>query len=133
MSNEDCLQQGECFCNLDYLMVNLGRNEATTMRLVGIFLENYPLLTQRMHASLECGDYPVLRDVLHDIRSSCVLFSGQHCVDLARGFEDAVRRHLDQGDGFVSPDEWKATADSLADCMRGMAAEMTQFLADRQN
>ena len=58
MSNEDCLQQGECFCNLDYLMVNLGRNEATTMRLVGIFLENYPLLTQRMHASLECGESP---------------------------------------------------------------------------
>lgn len=103
------------------------------MRLVGIFLENYPLLTQRMHASLECGDYPVLRDVLHDIRSSCVLFSGQRCVDLARGFEDAVRRHLDRGDGFASPDEWKATADSLADCLRGMASEMTQFLADRQS
>ncbi len=132
MSNESCHQQEGGFCNLDYLMVNLGRNEATTMRLVGIFLENYPLLTQRMLVSLESGDYPVLRDVLHDIRSSCVLFSGQRCVDLARGFEDAVRRHLDQGDGLVNPDEWKTMADSLANCMRGMAAEMKQFLANRQ-
>ena len=102
------------------------------MRLVGIFLENYPLLTQRMLTSLEAGDYQLLRDALHDIRSSCVLFSGQRCVDLARGFEDAVRRHLDQGDGLVNPAEWKMMADSLASCMSGMAAEMTEFLAGRQ-
>ena len=131
MSNKGRRQQSESFCNLDYLMVTLGRNEATAMRLVAMFLENYPLLCQRMYAALEAGDPVALRNSLHDIRSGCVLFSGQCCVDLARGFEDSLRRHLDSGHALDGGEEWKTMADTLANCLHCMASEMRNFLAGK--
>ena len=131
MSNKGRHQQSESFCNLDYLMVTLGRNEATAMRLVAMFLENYPLLCQRMYAALEAGDPVALRNSLHDIRSGCVLFSGQCCVDLARGFEDSLRRHLDSGHALDGGEDWKTMADTLANCLHCMASEMRNFLAGK--
>ena len=50
---ERSAQQPEGFCNLDYLVVHLGRNETTAMHLVDLFLEHYPVLAQRMLAALE--------------------------------------------------------------------------------
>lgn len=132
MFNEGCHQQGDSYCNLDYLLVNLGRNEATAVRLVGIFLENYPVLSQRMRDALDSGDLIALRDALHDVRSSCVLFSGQRSVSLARNFEDAVRTVIAQGGAEEIPCEWAAMADSLSNYMRCMAEEMKVFLAERQ-
>lgn len=129
MSNKGRHQRSEGFCNLDYLMVTLGRNEATAMRLVAMFLENYPLLCQRMYAALEADDQVALRNAIHNIRSGCVLFSGQCCVDLARGFEDSLRRHLDNGHALDSREDWKAMADTLANCLHSMASEMRNFLA----
>ncbi|MFN4326648.1 MAG: Hpt domain-containing protein [Azonexus sp.] len=129
MSNKGRHTQSERFCNLDYLMVTLGRNEATAMRLVAMFLENYPLLCQRMYAALEADDAVALRNALHDIRSGCVLFSGQRCVDLARGFEDSLRRHLDHGHTLGSREDWRTMVDTLANCLHCMASEMRSFLA----
>lgn len=132
MSDKACQQQSSGFCNLDYLLVNLGRNEATAMRLVALFLQNYPVLSERMTLALEAEDHIALRDVLHDIRSSCVLFSGHHCVGLAKKFEDSVRDHLDNtGDGDARSG-WKTMADALLDCMHCMASELKAFLANRQ-
>ncbi len=131
MSDLGFKQQDGGFCNLDYLMVNLGRNEATTMRLVGLFLENYPALSERLNLALDVGDNVAILDALHNIRSSCVLFSGHRCVDLAKTFEESVRDHVE---GTPSSDivaEWKLMAESLTACMHCMASEMKVFLASR--
>lgn len=132
MSDHGFKQQTGGFCNLDYLMVNLGRNEATAMRLVGLFLENYPALSERLAQAVDAGDNVALLDALHDIRSSCVLFSGHRCVDLAKSFEESVRDHMERADCGEVGSDWKLLADSLAACMHCMASEMQAFLASRQ-
>ena len=66
--------KGNDFCSLEYLLVNLGRNQAAADRLIHIFIETSPALCQRLENAANQGDLPALRDVLHDIRSSCVLF-----------------------------------------------------------
>ncbi|MCG2577694.1 Hpt domain-containing protein [Dechloromonas sp. XY25] len=131
MSDLGFTQQDSGFCNLDYLMVNLGRNEATTMRLVGLFLENYPALSERLNLALEAGDSVALLDALHNIRSSCVLFSGHRCVDLAKAFEESVRDHMDKAPSSDVLSDWKLMAESLIACMHCMASEMKVFLAGR--
>lgn len=132
MSDLGFKQQNGSFCNLDYLMVNLGRNEATAVRLVGLFLENYPTLSERLSQAVEAGDSAALLDVLHDIRSSCVLFSGHRCVDLAKNFEESVRDHMEQAHSGDARGDWSVLAESLAACMHCMALEMKAFLASRQ-
>ena len=124
-------QQPEGFCNLDYLMVHLGRNEATAMHLVELFLQHYPVLVQRMFAALETGDDAALRDAVHEIRSNCVLFSGHRCVDLAKGFEDSIRQHLEQGDGVERQSDWSPMVEALSNCLHCMADEMRVFLANK--
>lgn len=132
MSDLGFKQQNGSFCNLDYLMVNLGRNEATAVRLVGLFLENYPTLSERLSQALKASDSAALLDALHDIRSSCVLFSGHRCVDLAKNFEESVRDHLEQAHPGDIPGDWNVLAESLVACMHCMASEMKAFLASRQ-
>lgn len=112
------------YCNLDYLLENLGRNEETAMRLVALFLENYPGLLERMMVALEAMDLAALRNALHDIRSSCVLFSGHHCVDLAKRFEDSVRMHPSRDDALRARDDWESMAGALSNCLNCMAGEM---------
>ena len=130
---ERSAQQPEGFCNLDYLVVHLGRNEATAMHLVDLFLEHYPVLAQRMLAALEADDYAGLRDAVHEIRSNCVLFSGHHCVDLAKGFEDSIRQHLEQGDGADTRSDWRPMVEALTNCLHCMANEMRTFKASQQD
>lgn len=120
ISNLQC----DSLCNLEYLLVNLGRNQATAERLIKLFLENHLVLIQRMEDALKAGDVSALKDALHDIRSSCVLFSGHQCVDLARGFEQAVHDEAGQGNGV----EWNSMAASLSQCMLRMAGELTSYL-----
>lgn len=112
------------YCNLDYLLQNLGRNEETAMRLVSLFLENYPGLLERMVHALGADDHAALRNALHDIRSSCVLFSDHHCVDIAKRFEDSVRMHPTRGDALHCNDDWTLMAEALCNCLNCMAAEM---------
>lgn len=112
------------YCNLDYLLQNLGRNEETARRLAGLFLENYPGLLERMMLALRAGDHPALKNALHDIRSSCVLFSGHHCVDLARRFEDSLREYASQADAMRAGDDWALMAEALSSCLNCMASEM---------
>lgn len=132
MSDLGFSQQNGSFCNLDYLMVNLGRNEATAMRLVGLFLENYPVLSERLSLALEAGDYAALLDALHDIRSSCVLFSGYRCVNLVKSFEESIRDHMERTNSGDIRGDWKVIAESLMACMHCMASEMSLFVAARQ-
>jgi hypothetical protein len=52
------------------------------------------------------------------------LFSGHQCVDLARGFEQAVHEGAGQGVGA----DWNSMAASLSQCMLCMAGELTSYL-----
>lgn len=115
------------YCNLDYLLQNLGRNEETAIRLVGLFLENYPGLLEQMMLALNTGDHAALRNALHDIRSSCVLFSGHHCVDIAKRFEDSVRKHATKGDAMLAEENWESMAEALGNCLNFMASEMKNY------
>lgn len=133
MSDKACQPRSSGFCDLDYLLVNLGQNEATAKRLIALFLQNYPVLSERMRAALEADDLVTLRDALHDIRSSCVLFSGYRCVDLAKDLEDSVRAYLDMGSVQDSRRDWSRMVDAIVDCMHCMAAELKVFLAERQD
>lgn len=115
------------YCNLDYLLQNLGRNEETAKRLAVLFLENYPGLLERMQSALKAGDRKLLRNALHDIRSSCVLFSGHHCVELARCFEASVRERASQADAMLASEDWVLMADTLCHCLSCMGAEMKAY------
>ncbi|WP_295009459.1 Hpt domain-containing protein [uncultured Dechloromonas sp.] len=115
------------YCNLDYLLQNLGRNEETAKRLAGLFLENYPGLLERMMQALRAGDRPALKNALHDIRSSCVLFSGHHCVDIARRFEESLREHASQAEAMLAKDDWELMAETLCNCLSCMASEMKAY------
>lgn len=117
------------YCNLDYLLQNLGRNEETAMRLVGLFLENYPGLLERMMLALKMGDRAALKNALHDIRSSCVLFSGHHCVDLAKRFEESVRMYPTRTDALLAKEDWESMAEGLHNCLNRMASEMRTHFA----
>ena len=116
------IEGDESLCNLEYLLVNLGRNQATANRLIRLFLENSPALCQRLMEAVERGDRVAVKDALHDIRSSCVLFSGHCCVDLAKKFEVALRDDQRSANGGHA--EWRAMATSLCACVQRMADEL---------
>lgn len=116
----------ESLCNLEYLLVNLGRNQATANRLIRLFLENSPALCQRLMDAVERGDRVAVKDALHDIRSSCVLFSGHRCVDLAKNFEVALRDDQRSANGGHA--EWRVMAESLCACVQGMADELSAHI-----
>lgn len=132
MSQSGSIQQGASLCNLEYLLVNLGRNQETAEHLIRIFLENYPRLSQRLRVAAECGDDAELKNTLHDIRSSCVLFSAHQCVAMARDFEEALRADGMQAEQ-VSGDACDriTRADVLCRHLQEMAAELAAYLIPR--
>lgn len=130
MSENDFPRFQGGYCNLDYLLQNLGRNEETAKRLAGLFLVNYPRLLERMLLALSAGDHPALKNALHDIRSSCVLFSGHHCVDIARSFEDSLRKHASQADAMSAGENWESMAETLCNCLSCMASEMKAYFEE---
>lgn len=127
MSFEDQPGEQTGLCNLDYLLVNLGRNQTTARRLVSLFLDHYGPLCERMERAAAEGNLAMLKDALHDIRSSCVLFSASECVDLARSIEDLLRDRL-HDDGWLPPVDWVQKALELRRCMDRMAQELAQYL-----
>lgn len=129
MSENGVPQFGGGYCNLDYLLQNLGRKEEAAIRLVRLFLENYPGLLERMMFALQAHDHVALKNALHDIRSSCVLFSGHRCVELARRFEESLREHPTNGDAALLSKKWEAMAAGLCSCLEAMATEMKGYLA----
>ncbi|MBT9523457.1 MAG: Hpt domain-containing protein [Dechloromonas sp.] len=132
MSESGSNRKGGDFCNLEYLLVNLGRNRAAAERLIHIFLENAPTLCRRLEKAAVLGDLPALRDVLHDIRSSCVLFSGNRCLDQARDIEQLVREHLLEAPIGRSVPDWSSMSVPLVMCIQCMEAELADFLGDRE-
>jgi HPt (histidine-containing phosphotransfer) domain-containing protein len=128
MSESGSNLKGSDFCNLEYLLVNLGRNQAAAERLIHIFLDSAPTLCRRLEDAATLGDLPALKDVLHDIRSSCVLFSGHRCLDLAHDMEHVVREHLLESPGSNSVIDWQSMSARLVLCIQFMEAELKGYL-----
>lgn len=119
-------QSGEKLCNLDHLLANLGFNQAAIERLINLFLHNTPALKKRLLEASRSENRSALRNALHDIRSSCVLFSGSECVRQARELEFVV---CDDA-RYASFDKTAldSMAISLADCISSMASELTAYI-----
>lgn len=132
MSERGASQRGGSFCDMEYLLVNLGRNQATADRLIQLFLDNAPVLSLRLNEAATQGDLLALKNTLHDIRSSCVLFSGALCVDQARDMEHAVREHLLQLPSDRSVVDWHSMSEPLHECMECMVRELKAYLVNRQ-
>lgn len=129
MSESGCNQKGNNFCNLEYLLVNLGRNQATAERLILLFLDNAPVLCRRLEEAAMQVDLPAMKDTLHDIRSSCVLFSGHRCVDQARDIEYAVREQLARTSVEKTAVDWRLMIAPLCECIQSMTEELKVYLA----
>ena len=132
MSESGSNRKGGDFCNLEYLLVNLGRNRAAAERLIHLFLEGAPALCARLETAAARGDLPALKDVLHDIRSSCVLFSGHRCLDQARKIEELVREQLLEASSGKAAPNWPSMSAPLILCIQCMATELADFLSDRE-
>ncbi|WP_234087812.1 Hpt domain-containing protein [Azonexus sp. R2A61] len=110
-------------CNLEYLLVNLGRNRAAARRLVGLFLENHPKLINRLDDAVSRQDALALKDAVHDIRSSCVLFSAQDAVALARNIEQELQHRCADA-------SWSEDVVRLKREMALVAEELAGYLAE---
>lgn len=120
------------FCNVEYLQVKLGSNSAAADRLVQIFIESSPLLCQRLEVASQKRDLLALKDVLHDIRSSCALFSATRCIDQARHMEQLVREHLLESREVRSVPDWRSISAPLILCIQCMSSELAAYLASRE-
>ncbi|RIX49563.1 MAG: Hpt domain-containing protein [Rhodocyclales bacterium GT-UBC] len=84
-------------CNLNYLLGNLGGNLGAAKRLVSLYLENHPVLLHALDVALQRNDPKAVRQAVHDIRGSCVIFSAHTCLELAKKIEDGLRQLPEQG------------------------------------
>lgn len=129
MSNPIDKPHDEPVCNLDYLLVNLGRNRTAAERLIRLFIDNHPQLTARLESAAAAGDVPALQDAVHDIRSSCVLFSAHQAVALARELEYALYNQR-RGDGAI---DWVVRSAALVRALTQVCAELRRHLASTEN
>lgn len=116
-------------CNLNYLLNNLGGNLAAAKRLVTLYLENHPVLLQALDVALQRNDLVAIRQAVHDIRGSCVIFSADTCLELARKIEDGLRQlpeqHLSVEHGAGG---WFEECAALSVAMDEMAEELRTLL-----
>jgi HPt (histidine-containing phosphotransfer) domain-containing protein len=116
-------------CNLDFLEVSLGRNRKTAIRLVGMFVEGYPGLMQRLEASLAEHDLVSLGRVLHDIRGNCVLFSAQECLAQTIRLEGFLRTVPADSAGQSNGVDWQAEGGVLQAALARLHGELCAYLA----
>lgn len=116
-------------CNLDFLEVSLGRNRKTVIRLVGIFLESYPGLLQRLEASLADQDLVSLGRVLHDIRGNCLLFSAQDCLAQTVRLEGFLRTAPVSPTGESDGIDWQTEGAVLQGALERLHGELCAYLA----
>lgn len=128
MDRKDGAQTGGRCCNLDYLLINLGRNEEAAKRLVRLFLENYPNLTRRLDESLMHRDLAALQRVVHDIRGSCVLFSARDCLDQTHRIENRLRDGSAPNESGGNGVDWDVELRELRESLARMADELRHYL-----
>ncbi len=126
MSFSDTGHADERLCHLDYLRINLGRSEAAVQRLVNLFLINYSDLLQRVRDTALAGELHSLQSAVHDLRSNCVLFSAERCIQQARKIETALREALGGG-GDDCALNWVLEAEILCRCVETMSVELRRY------
>lgn len=129
MNQIDGPQSGAPSCNLDFLETSLGRNRTTALRLVGLFLDSYPHLLRRLDESLAADDLERLRQVVHDIRGNCVLFSAQECLSQTVRMESALRAAISAAGTGGDGTDWFAEVALLRRALERMVAELRAYLA----
>ena len=129
MDQMDGSQSGVPSCNLDFLETSLGRNRTTALRLVGLFLDSYPHLLRRLDEALAADDLERLRQVVHDIRGNCVLFSAQECLAQTVRMESALRTAMNAAGGTGDGADWFAEVMQLRHALDRMVAELRAYLA----
>lgn len=112
---------GRSFCNLDYLLGNLGGNKASAKRLVSIYLDNHPGFLATLKVELLEGDPEKIRQTVHDIRGSCVLFSADYCLDLTRRIDESMRH---------GTHSWSDDCLELMSALEAMALELRHAVAN---
>lgn len=112
--------------NLDYLLTNLGGNAGAAKRLVGMYLNNQPALLNSFDQGISKADLRTIKQAVHDIRGSCVLFSANACLVLARRIEDGLCQ-VPAG-GFLN-DDLLADCLSLRQAVVAMGEELRTVLA----
>ena len=129
MSSSDSAHPDARLCHLDYLRINLGRSEAAVQRLVSLFLMNYGELLERVRVTAAAAELTALQSAVHDLRSNCVLFSAERCIQQARKIETALRDALGDG-GSRHALDWVAEAEVLCCCVETMSLELRRYQAD---
>lgn len=129
MNQKEHLPSGRQCCNLDFLEVSLGRNRKTALRLVGLFVDSYPALLQRLEDSLAERDLACLGRVLHDIRGNCVLFSAQECLAQTIRMEGFMRKGPGSPSGEADGFDWSTEGAILRDALERLHGELCAYLA----
>lgn len=111
-------------CNLEYLLINLGRNQASALRLVRIFLDNQPSLMKRLEEGVATADWLAVKDAAHDIRSSCVLFSADIAVMNAKNIESLLHQYADNPEHV----DWAEKISSLREALRQVEQDLRHYL-----
>lgn len=116
------------YCSLDYLLLNLGGNEAAARRLIRLFLEHYPNLVRKLDDALRHSDPKALKQAVHDIRGNCVLFSAQECLDRAKEIEGLIQEH--SALGTTGQVDWDIALADLRESLARMVSELSFYLGD---
>ena len=116
--------QEKAACNLEYLLINLGRNHAAALHLTRIFLDNYPLLIKRIEDGVRLADWSAVKDAAHDIRSSCVLFSADAAVMRAKVIESLLHQHADH----PAEIDWQENVAELRSALQQVVTELQRYL-----
>ncbi len=114
-------------CNLEYLLINLGRNHAAALHLTRIFLDNYPLLIKRIEEGVRQADWSAVKDAAHDIRSSCVLFSADTAVKHAKTIESLLHQHAEN----PAEVDWQEKLTELRGALRQVVTELRCYLDEQ--
>ena len=130
MKQNDKARAGGLSCSLDYLLVNLGRNELAAKRLVQLFLDNVPSLVERLEVSARNGDLHALQSVVHDVRGHCVLFSAHQCLEKSRFLENALRDALEGNQTWSQEIDWSVEAADLSQLVQQVVVDLGICLAN---
>lgn len=132
MTRRQNAPSGSSVCDLSSLLENLGGDVSAAQRLVKIYLDNHPVLLGNLDRAVQRNDLQAVLQAVHDIRGSCMIFSAQTCLELARKIEDALRR-LPSGGSLLATvvvGGWVEECATLAVALDEMAAELRGLLDD---
>jgi HPt (histidine-containing phosphotransfer) domain-containing protein len=129
MDHMDGSPSGAPSCNLDYLLLSLGRNRETALRLVGLFLDSYPHLVRRLDEAVADGNLERLQQVVHDIRGNCVLFSAQECLEITVRMERSLRQPIGDHPSASVAAGWASESALLRRALDRVVVELRDYRA----